>query len=247
MTVIVVGTGLAGGAAAATLGRAGLPRQVLLLPGQPAPRALDRRAGRHQRRQELPQRRRLGLPALLRHGQGRRLPLPRVERAPARRGLGQHHRPVRRPGRAVRPRVRRPARHPLLRRRPGAAHLLRPGPDGPAAAARRVPGAGAADRGRARGDALPPRDAGADRRRRPGPRHRGARPGHRRDHHRLGRRGRARLRRLRQRLLPLHQRQWAPTSPPPGGPTARARTSPTPATRRSTRPASRSPATTSRS
>ena len=33
-----------------------------------------------------------------------------------------------------------------LRRRPGLAHLLRPGPDRPAAAARRVPGAGAADR-----------------------------------------------------------------------------------------------------
>ncbi len=38
--------------------------------------------------------------------------------------------------------------------------------------------------------------------------------------------------------------RWAATSPPPGGPTARAPTSATPATRRSTRPASRSPATT---
>ena len=34
---------------------------------------------------------------------------------------GQHHRPVRRPGRALRPRVRRPARQPLLRRRAGVA------------------------------------------------------------------------------------------------------------------------------
>ena len=50
-----------------------------------APRALDRRAGRHQRRQELPQRRRQRLPPVLRHGQGRRLPLSRVERLPARR------------------------------------------------------------------------------------------------------------------------------------------------------------------
>ena len=65
-------------------GRAGLPRRAVLLPGLAAPRALDRRAGRHQRRQELPQRRRLGLPALLRHGQGRRLPLARVQRLPAR-------------------------------------------------------------------------------------------------------------------------------------------------------------------
>ena len=85
LTVIVVGTGLAGGSAAATLGEAGYHVKSLLLPGQPAPRALDRRAGRHQRRQELPQRRRLDLPALLRHGQGRRLPRPRVQRLPARR------------------------------------------------------------------------------------------------------------------------------------------------------------------
>ncbi len=53
----------------------------------------------------------------------------------------EHHRPVRRAGRAVRPRVRRPARQPLVRRRPGVAHVLRPRPDRPAAAARRVPGA----------------------------------------------------------------------------------------------------------
>ena len=56
----------------------------------------------------------------------------------------EHHRPVRGPGRALRPRVRRPARQPLLRRRPGEPHLLRPGPDRPAAAARRLPGARAA-------------------------------------------------------------------------------------------------------
>ena len=53
----------------------------------------------------------------------------------------EHHRPVRRPGRALRPRVRRPARQPLVRRRPGEPHLLRPGPDRPAAPARRLPGA----------------------------------------------------------------------------------------------------------
>jgi hypothetical protein len=121
--------------------RARLQREVLLLPGQPAPRPLDRRPGRHQRRQELPERRRQRLPPLLRHGQGRRLPRPRGQRLPPRRGLGQHHRPVRRAGRALRPRVRRPARQPLLRRRAGLAHLLRPRPDRPAAAARRLPGA----------------------------------------------------------------------------------------------------------
>ena len=39
----------------------------------------------------------------------------------------EHHRPVRRPGRALRPRVRRPARQPLLRRRAGVAAPSTPG------------------------------------------------------------------------------------------------------------------------
>ena len=56
-------------------------------------------------------------------------------------GQRQHHRPVRRAGRAVRARVRRPARQPLVRRRAGLAHVLRARPDRPAAAARRLPGA----------------------------------------------------------------------------------------------------------
>jgi hypothetical protein len=47
--------------AAATLGEAATGHQ-LLLPGQPAARTLHCRAGRHQRGQELPQRRRLDLP-----------------------------------------------------------------------------------------------------------------------------------------------------------------------------------------
>jgi hypothetical protein len=84
--VIVVGTGLAGARGRGHAGRARLQRRVLLLPGQPAPRALDRRAGRHQRREELPERRRQRLPPVLRHGQGRRLPRPRGQRLPPRRG-----------------------------------------------------------------------------------------------------------------------------------------------------------------
>ena len=136
-------------------GRGRLRREVLLLPGLPAPGALDRRPGRHQRGQELQGRRRLGLPALLRHHQGRRLPLARVERLPAGPGQREHHRPVRRPGRAVRPRVRRPARQPLLRRRAGLAHLLRPRPDRPAAADRRLPGPRAPGRRRHGADATP--------------------------------------------------------------------------------------------
>ena len=124
--------------------RARLQRPELLHPGQPAPRPQHRRAGRHQRREELPERRRQHLPPVLRHGQGRRLPLARSQRLPARAAERQHHRPVRRAGRAVRPRVRRPARQPLVRRRAGVAHVLRPRPDRPAAAARRLSVADAA-------------------------------------------------------------------------------------------------------
>ena len=225
--------------------RGRLRGEVVLLPGLPAPRPLDRRPGRHQRRQELQGRRRLGLPALLRHHQGRRLPLARVQRLPAGPGQPEHHRPVRRPGRPVRPRVRRPAGQPLLRRRPGLAHLLRPRPDRPAAADRRLPGPRAPGRRRHGADLHPPRDGRADHRRRPRPRHHRARPGHRRAGDLLRRRRGPRQRWLRQRLLPLHQRDGLATSPRPGGRTARAPTWRTPATPRSTRPASRSPARTS--
>ena len=71
---------------------------------------------------------------------------------------------------------------------------------------RRLPGARAPGRRRHGEDLHPPRDGRADRRRRPGPRDHRARHGHRRDRDLLRRRRRARLRRLRQRLLPLHQR-----------------------------------------
>ena len=186
--------------------RGRLRREVVLLPGQPAPGALDRRAGRHQRGQELQGRRRLGLPALLRHHQGRRLPLARVQRLPPGPGEHQHHRPVRRAGRPVRPRVRRPARQPLVRRRPGLPDVLRPRPDRPAAAHRRLPGPGAPGRRRDGQVLHPARDGRARRRRRPGPRDHRPRPGDRRDRDLLRRRRRAGQRRLRQRLLPLHQR-----------------------------------------
>ena len=206
-SVIVVGSGLAGGAAAASLAELGYNVKVLLLPGQPAPRPLDRGPGRDQRGQELPERRRQRLPPLLRHGEGRRLPRPRGERLPPGRAVGEHHRPVRGPGRALRPRVRRHPRQPLVRRRPGLAHVLRARPDRPAAAARRLPGPDAAGRRRAGEDALAPRDARARRDRRPGPRHRGPRHGHREARDPPRRRGGARHRRLRQRLLPRHLRQ----------------------------------------
>ena len=163
-------------------GRAGLQRLLLLLPGQPAARPLDRRPGRHQRGQELPERRRQRLPPVLRHGQGRRLPRPRGQRLPPGRGLGEHHRPVRRPGRALRPRVRRPARQPLLRRAPRSRAPSTPGArpassscSAPTQALERQIGLGTGE------DVHPPRDAGARRGRRQGARHRDPRHGHGRD------------------------------------------------------------------
>ena len=109
--------------------RARLPRAELLHPRQPAARAQHRGAGRHQRRQELPERRRQHPAAVLRHDQGRRLSRARGQRLPAGAVVREHHRPVRRAGRAVRARVRRPARQPIVRRRAGLAHVLRPRPD----------------------------------------------------------------------------------------------------------------------
>ena len=82
--------------------RAGLQRQELLHSRQPTARAQHCRAGRHQRREELPERRRQHPAAVLRHDQGRRLPVARGERLPAGAAQREHHRPVRRPGRAVR-------------------------------------------------------------------------------------------------------------------------------------------------
>ena len=52
--IIVVGTGLAGGSAAATLAEQGYNIKIVLLPGQPAPRAQHRRPGRDQCREKLP-------------------------------------------------------------------------------------------------------------------------------------------------------------------------------------------------
>ena len=204
--IIVVGTGLAGASAAASMAAARLQGQGLHVPRLAPAGALDRRAGRHQRGEELPERRRQHLPAVLRHGEGRRLPRPRVERLPARPGERRHHRPVRGPGRALRPRVRRPARQPLVRRRPGEPHVLRPRPDRPAAPARRLPGPRAAGRAGQRPPVHQDRDARRRGEGRRGRRHRRARPGHRRDQLALGPRRGAGHRRLQQRLLPVDQR-----------------------------------------
>ena len=57
--VIVVGTGLAGAAAAATLGELGYDVKAFTFHDTPRRAHSHRRPGRHQRRQELPGRRRL--------------------------------------------------------------------------------------------------------------------------------------------------------------------------------------------
>ena len=103
LSIIVVGTGLAGASAAATLGEAGYvvksfcyqdsPRRAHSIAAQGGINAAKNYKGDGDSR----------LPALLRHHQGRRLPLARVERLPAGRGQREHHRPVRRPGRARSP------------------------------------------------------------------------------------------------------------------------------------------------
>ena len=69
--VIVVGTGLAGASAAATLAELGYQVDAFTFHDSPRARPLDRRPGRHQRGEELSRRRRLGASLVLRHGQRR--------------------------------------------------------------------------------------------------------------------------------------------------------------------------------
>ncbi len=135
----------------------------------------------------------------------------------------------------------------VVRRRAGFAHVLCPGPDRPAAAARRLPGAHASGRTGER-DAVPPRrDARPRRRKTDGPRASCARDLGTGDVFSMSapRRG-PRHRRLRQRLLPVNQRQELERHGDRGGRTSSGASSPIRATRRSTRPASPR-ATTSRS
>ena len=141
--------------------RARVSGPQLLHPGQSAPRPQHCRPGRHQRGEELSERRRQHLPAFLRHHQRRRLPIARGQRLPPGAAERQHHRPVRGPGRAVRPRVRRAARQPVVRRRPGLAHLLCARSDRAAAAPRRVPVAHAPGARAHRAPVPAARDAGS--------------------------------------------------------------------------------------
>ena len=246
--VIVVGSGLAGGARRGVAGRARLQRDVLLLPGQPAPRALDRRPGRHQRRQELPERRRQRLPALLRHRQGRRLPRARGQRLPAGRGLAStsstsaSRRACR--SRASTAACSTTARSAARRCRARSTRAARPASSCCSAPTRRSSGrsgAGTVD------DVPAPRDA------RPGRRSTGGRAASSCATWSRGRSSRTSRDAVvlatggYGNVFYLRPTPRAATSRRSGAPTSGAPASPTPATRRSTRPASRSPATTSRS
>ena len=109
----------------------------VLHPGQRAARALDRRPGRHQLRQELQERRRQRLSGCsTTRSRAVTTVRARAERPPPGGGLARHHRPVRGPGHPVRARVRRAPGQPLVRRGAGGAHLLRPRADRTAAVAR---------------------------------------------------------------------------------------------------------------
>ena len=129
------------------------------------------------------------------------------------------------------------ARQPVFRRRAGFAHLLRARPDGPAAFAGRLPGAGAADPCGQGQDVSPHGDAGPDRHRRAGARHRHAQSHHRRAQRPHGRRRGDGQRRLRQRLLSFDQRQGIQRHRDLARATSAARCSPILATRRSIPPA----------
>ena len=141
--IIVVGTGLAGASAAASLGELGYNVKVITFHDSPRrAHSIAAQGGINAAKNyknDGDSIYRLFYDTI----KGGDYRAREGERVPARAGVGRHHRPVRRAGRAVRARVRRPARQPLVRWRAGVAHVLRARSDRPAAAARRVPGADA--------------------------------------------------------------------------------------------------------
>ena len=112
-TIIVVGTGLAGASAAATLGELGYNVKVITFHDSPrrahsiAAQGGINAAKNYQNDGDSIYR--LFYDTI----KGGDYRAREGERVPARAGVGRHHRPVRRAGRAVRARVRRPARQPL--------------------------------------------------------------------------------------------------------------------------------------
>ena len=143
-TIIVVGSGLAGASAAATLGELGYNVKCFCF--QDSPRRAHSIAAQG------------GINAAKNYQndgdsiyrlfydtvKGGDFRVARSQRLSAGADQRQHHRPVRGAGRAVRARIRRHAGQSQLRRRAGFANILRARPDRPAASAGRISGAGAA-------------------------------------------------------------------------------------------------------
>ena len=246
--VIVVGTGLAGGSAGATLAEQGY--HVVQFCFQDSPRRAHSIAAQgginaaKNYRNDGDSVHRLFYDTV----KGGDFRVPRVQRLPAGPDLRRDHRPVRRAGRARSPAstaaCSTPARSAACRSprtfyargQTGQQLLL-----GAYQALSRQIAAGQ------RRDAPAHRDARPDRRRRPGPRHRRPRPGHRRDPAPTSPTPSCWPPAATATSSTCRPTPRAPTPPRSGGRTSAARTSPTPASPRSTRPASRAPATTSRS
>ena len=174
--LIIVGSGLAGASAAATLGEQGFNIECFCYQDSRASRALDRRAGRNQRREKLSKRRRQRLSSFLRHHQGRRFSRARSKCLPACRSQRADHRPMRRAGSSFRARIWRAPCKPLLWRRAGFANLLCSRSDRPAASPRHLPGFVRADCRGPGQDVSPHGNARSRAGRRARQRHR--RPGH---------------------------------------------------------------------
>ena len=207
-TVIVVGSGLAGGVGRGHARRARLQRHVLLLPGLAAPRALasPRRAASTPRRTTRTTatastgcsttRSRAATSARARPtSTGSRRSASTSSTSASRRACRS---------RASTAGCSRTARSAARRSRARSTRAARPASSCCSARTRRW-----SRRSRTGGVTMYPahRDARPRRGRRAGARHRHARPGHRRDRAAPRRRRRARDRRLRQRLLPLDERE----------------------------------------
>ncbi len=205
--IIVVGSGLAGGSAAATLGELGYNVKCFCF--QDSPRRAHSIAAQG------------GINAAKNYQndgdsvyrlfydtvKGGDFRAREAQRLPPGADQRQHHRPVRGAGRSLRARVRRDAGQSQLRRRAGIADVLRARPDRAAASARRLSGTGTSGGRRPREDVSAHRNAGPGGDRRARSRHHHAQSGHRRDRLPRRRRGGARHRRLRQRVLSFDQRE----------------------------------------
>jgi hypothetical protein len=146
-SVIVVGTGLAGASAAATLAELGYKVKAFCFHDSPAPGALDRRPGRASTPPRTTRTTATACTGCSTTPSRAVTSGPGSRTSSTRRGQREHHRPVRGPGRPLRSRIRGAPRQPLLWRGAGLADVLRPRPDRPAAAPRGLPGSRTGGRG----------------------------------------------------------------------------------------------------